>query len=221
MNYVRQATYTVYGPERYRETMAYSDFTLRKVKDTFDLKLVETGSFLTGFVPVHPSDYLQQTLERNLSMAIAVGTEKARSELLISPILVEVRERLQRRVSLFSGTDFTVDVSVGLNGICDFLLSQSQEQLLIEAPAVMIVEAKKEDLNPGLGQCIAELVAAQRFNQANDCPISAVYGAVTTGSLWRFLKLSGQTVEIDLADYAVPPVETVLGILLGIVGPSS
>ena len=197
--------------------MAYTDFTLRKVKNDFALKLVETGSFLTGFTPVQPSEYLQQTLERNLAMAIAVGTEKARSELLISPILVEVRERLQRQISLFSGTDFTVDASVGLNGICDFLISQSQEQLLIEAPAVMIVEAKKEDLNPGLGQCIAELVAAQQFNQANNCPIASVYGAVTTGSLWRFLRLSGQTVEIDLADYAVPPVETVLGILLGIV----
>lgn len=198
--------------------MAYSDFTLRKVKDNFSLQLVETGKFLTGFSPVQPSDYLAQTLERNLSMAIAVGTEKARSELLISPILVEVRERLQRQISLFSGTDFTVDASVGLNGICDFLISQSQEQLLIEAPAIVIVEAKKEDLNPGLGQCIAELVAAQRFNQEQGRPISAVYGAVTTGSLWRFLRLSGQTVEIDLKDYAVPPVETVLGILLGIVG---
>ncbi|MEM7796180.1 MAG: hypothetical protein AAF579_17215 [Cyanobacteria bacterium P01_C01_bin.118] len=198
--------------------MAYSDFTLRKVKDDFSLKLIETGAFLTDFSPIQPSDYLAQTLERNLSMAIAVGTEKARSELLISPILVEVRERLQRQVSLFSGTDFTVDASIGLNGICDFLISQSQEQLLIEAPAVMIVEAKKEDLNPGLGQCIAELVAAQRFNQENDRPIPAIYGAVTTGSLWRFLRLSGQTVEIDLADYAVPPVETVLGILLGIAG---
>ncbi len=198
--------------------MAYSDFTLRKVKDNFSLQLVETGEFLKSFSPVQPSDYLAQTLERNLSMAIAVGTEKARSELLISPILVEVRERLHRQISLFSGTDFTVDTSVGLNGICDFLISQSQEQLLIEAPAVMIVEAKKEDLNPGLGQCIAELVAAQRFNQEQGSPISTVYGAVTTGSLWRFLQLSGQTVEIDLADYAVPPVETVLGILLGIVG---
>lgn len=198
--------------------MAYSDFTLRKVKNAFSLNLVETGKFLANFSSVAPSDYLAQTLERNLAMAIAVGTEKARSELLISPILVEVRERLQRQVSLFSGTDFTVDASVGLNGICDFLISQSQEQLLIEAPTVMIVKAKKEDLNPGLGQCIAELVAAQRFNQENDRSISAIYGAVTTGSLWRFLRLSGQTVEIDLADYAVPPVETVLGILLGIVG---
>ncbi|NEQ49416.1 MAG: hypothetical protein F6K11_04675 [Leptolyngbya sp. SIO3F4] len=200
--------------------MAYSDFTLRTALTTFDLTLVETGAFLSQFEPVAPSDYLAQTLERNLSMAIAVGTEKARSELLISPILVEVRERLQRQISLFSGTDFTVDPSVGLSGICDFLISQSKEQLLIEAPAVIIVEAKKEDLNPGLGQCLAELVAAQRFNQSQGRPIDAVYGAVTTGSLWRFLRLTDQTAEIDLTNYPVPPLEPVLGILLGIANAS-
>jgi hypothetical protein len=59
-----------------------------------------------------------------LAMAIAVGTEKARSELLISPVLVEVREILNRTISIFSGTDFTVDDTVGLNGICDFLISR-------------------------------------------------------------------------------------------------
>lgn len=200
--------------------MAYSDFSLRQVKQAFGLTLLETGDFLTGFAPVAPSDYLAQTLQRNLSVAIAVGTEKARSELLISPILIEVRERLERRISLFSGTDFSVDASVGLNGICDFLISRSQEQLLIEAPAIVIVEAKREDLNPGLGQCIAELIAAQRFNEENGKPVEAVYGAVTTGSLWRFLRLSGQSVEIDLKDYGVPPVDEVLGILIGIAGLS-
>jgi hypothetical protein len=87
-----------------------------------------------------------------LAMAIAVGTEKARSELLISPVLVDVREILNRTVSIFSGTDFTVDDTVGLNGICDFLISRSSEQLLIEAPVVAIVEAKKDDLNSGTGQ---------------------------------------------------------------------
>ncbi|MFG6101990.1 hypothetical protein [Adonisia turfae] len=78
--------------------MAYSDFTLRKVKTDFALKLVETGSCLRGFPPVQPSDYLHQTLERNLSMAIAVGTEKARSELLISPIFVGNFEGYTERV---------------------------------------------------------------------------------------------------------------------------
>jgi hypothetical protein len=209
--------------------MAYSDFTLRKVKQEFGLTIQEQGSFLPEITPIPPSDYLAETLRRNLAMAIAVGTEKARSELLISPVLVEVREILNRTVSIFSGTDFTVDDTVGLNGICDFLISRSSEQLLIEAPVVAIVEAKKDDLNSGTGQiatqgsevsseqsvanCIAEMIAAQRFNKMNGSKIQNIYGTVTTGSNWRFLQLVGTTVSVDLADYPIPPIDRVLGIL--------
>jgi hypothetical protein len=148
-----------------------------------------------------------------LALAIAVGTEKARSELLISPVLVEVREILDRQISVFSGTDFTVDESLGLNGICDFLISRSTEQLMIESPVLAIVEAKKEDLNSGMGQCIAEMIAAQKFNEINDTPRRTMYGIVTTGNVWRFLKLSDRTASIDLTDYAMPPVDRILGIL--------
>jgi len=72
---------------------------------------------------------------------IATGSEKARSELIITPVLVEVRRILDRKVTLFSGEDFTVDESLGLNGRCDFLISRSAEMLAIEAPAVVIIEA--------------------------------------------------------------------------------
>jgi hypothetical protein len=209
--------------------MAYSNFTLRKVKQEFGLTIQEQNSFLPETAPVAPSDYLAETLRRNLAMAIAVGTEKARSELLISPVLVEVREILNRTISIFSGTDFTVDDTVGLNGICDFLISRSTEQLLIEAPVIAIVEAKKDDLNSGTGQsatqgseeaseqsvavCIAEMIAAQRFNEMNGSTIRSIYGTVTTGSNWRFLQLQGTTVSVDLTDYPIPPVDRVLGIL--------
>jgi hypothetical protein len=193
--------------------MAYSKFTLRQVKRDFDLTILEKESFLPSIQPIPPSDYLIETLRRNLTLALAVGTEKARSELLISPVLVELRESLNRSVSIFSGTDFTVDESLGLNGVCDFIISRSEEQLLIEAPVVVIAEAKKEDLNLGMGQCIAEMIAAQKFNELNGIPITNVYGTVTTGSIWRFLKLSGKTVCVDLSDYPVPPVDQVLGIL--------
>jgi hypothetical protein len=214
--------------------MAYSNFTLRKVKQEFGLTIQEQGSFLPEITPIPPSDYLAETLRRNLAMAIAVGTEKARSELLISPVLVEVREILNRTVSIFSGTDFTVDDTVGLNGICDFLISRSSEQLLIEAPVVAIVEAKKDDLNSGTGQiatqgsektseqsvanCIAEMIAAQRFNKMNGSKIQNIYGTVTTGSNWRFLQLVGTTVSVDLADYPIPPIDRVLGILTYLAG---
>jgi hypothetical protein len=125
-----------------------------------------------------------------------------------------VRKILDRKISFFSGEEFTVDPSVGLNGVCDFLISRSIEQLIIEAPAVVIVEAKKENLKGGLGQCMAEMIAAQRFNEAKQQPTEVVYGSVTSGNLWTFLKLEKQTVTIDFTDYLVPPVERLLGILV-------
>jgi hypothetical protein len=195
--------------------MAYSDFTLRKVLKDFNLS-TQDNSLCTNASPISPSPFLADFLDRSVSLAIAIGTEKARSELLISPILLDVREHLQRKISLFSGTDFTVDPTIGLNGICDFLISRSPEQVIITAPVAVIVEAKKGELDSGLGQCIAEMVAAQKFNQQQDNAIDTIYGTVTSGSLWRFLKLENQTVTFDLKEYAIPPVEKVLGILIHI-----
>lgn len=194
--------------------MSYSDFTLKKVKQTFGINTVEGNRFLPEIEPIAASATLTDFLAESLPLAIATGSEKARSELIISPVLVEVRKILQRKVSLFSGADFTVDSALGLNGVCDFVLSRSPEQLEVEAPAVMIVEAKKSDLNPGIGQCIAEMIAAQKFNEINNQAISPIYGSVTNGSAWRFLQLTEQTVTIDFTDYPLPPVDVILGILV-------
>lgn len=197
--------------------MPYSEFTLRKAKLAFGLTTVEAGRFLPPTEPIDPSVYLTESLIEGLPLATATGSEKARSELIISPILVEVRKILQRQVSLFSGEDFTVEPELGLSGVCDFLISRSPEQILIEAPAVVIVEAKKADLKAGLGQCAAEMVAAQKFNEINNIPIATIYGSVSSGTVWRFLKLESKTLTIDLNDYPVPPVEPLLGMLVWMV----
>ncbi|MTJ17389.1 MULTISPECIES: hypothetical protein [Dolichospermum] len=197
--------------------MSYSDFTLKKVKQTFGINTVENKKFLPEIQPIAASATLTDFLAESLPLAIATGSEKARSELIISPVLLEVRKILQRKISLFSGTDFTVDSALGLNGVCDFVLSRSTEQLEVEAPAVMIVEAKKSDLNPGIGQCIAEMIAAQKFNEINNQPIPTIYGSVTNGTVWRFLQLTEQTVTIDFTDYPLPPVDVILGILVWMV----
>ncbi len=197
--------------------MPYSEFTLRKAKLAFGLTTVEAGRFLPPTEPIEPSVYLTESLIEGLPLATATGSEKARSELIISPILVEVRKILQRQVSLFSGEDFTVEPELGLSGVCDFLISRSPEQILIEAPAIVIVEAKKADLKVGLGQCVAEMVAAQKFNEINNIAIGTIYGSVSSGTAWRFLKLEAKTLTIDLNDYPVPPVEPLLGMLVWMV----
>ena len=192
--------------------MPYDNFSLSRVKREFNLKTVENKGFFPEIELIEPSFYLKEALNEGLPLAIATGSEKARSELIISPILVEVR-----KISFFSGQDFTVAPELDLTGVCDFLISRSSEQVFIEAPAVVIIEAKKGDLKPGLGQCAAEMVAAQIFNQQNNIPITRIYGSVTSGTAWRFLKLEGEILNIDLQDYPVPPVEMILGMLVWMV----
>ena len=193
--------------------MAYSDFSLRKALQDFDLS-TQDEAFFRSIEPIIPSSYLLEFLERSLPLAIAIGTEKARSELLVSPILLEVREQLERKISFFSGIDFTVDASLGLNGVCDFLMSRSPEQMLLTAPVAVVVEAKRGELDSGMGQCLAEMVAAQKFNHDRGNEVSTIYGSVTSGSVWRFLKLENQKVTFDLTEYAIPPIDRVLGLLV-------
>lgn len=194
--------------------MAYSDFTtISKVRTTFNLTINETNHLFTDITPIEPSDYLKITLNEFLPLANAINTEKARSELIIAPVLLEVRRHLNFQVGFFSGTDFNVDPTVGLSGYCDYILTASKEMYEIRSPVVTLVEAKNENLKSGLGQCIAEMVAAQQFNQQEETPIDAIYGAVTTGMIWKFLRLNNQTVFIDLSDYFIKEVDKVLGIL--------
>ena len=190
--------------------MSYRDFnTIAKVK-ALGIEVLE-AVFLPKIEPIAPSSYLKEALRLGLPLILARGSEKARSELLIAPILLEVSRHLSHQVSLFSGEDFTVDTARGLNGICDFLISRSSQQLEIEQPVIVIVEAKKVDLNSGLGQCLAEMVAAQQFNQSET---QVIYGCVTTGTAWKFLQLKGTIANIDVTEYSIPPVDNVLGILV-------
>jgi hypothetical protein len=194
--------------------MAYSDFTLAKAKAAFGLTSQEGQNLFADAAAVQPSSFLSQTLTEFTDLATLIGTEKARSEFLIAPILAEVRRQLSYRIALFSGTEFNVDPSQGLQGFCDFILSASEEQLYIDAPVMTIVEAKREDIIGGLGQCVAEMVAAQQFNEKKGQPIAKVYGAVTSGTNWRFLVLEWNRVAIDSPEYYVSQIDRILGVLL-------
>ncbi len=197
--------------------MPYRDFDISKVKDKFDLTLVGDENFIPEVEAVSPSPYIAEFLKESIPLAIAMGSGKARSELIISPILFELRKLLNKEISFFSGEEFDVDKNLGLTGTCDFIVSLSPEQLFIEAPAFVIIEAKKENFKDALGQCIAQMVAAQKFNQKNDESISIVYGSITNGNIWSFLKLEEDIVTIDFTEHRILPVEQLLGTLVWIV----
>ena len=113
------------------------------------------------------------------------------------PILLEIERRNQEQFTVFSGKNFEVDRLKGLNGECDFILSKGQPTRLIKAPVFTLVEAKKQGIDVGLGQCVDQMVGAQLFNQRKQQPIDAIYECVTTGDRWQFLKLKQQELIIN------------------------
>lgn len=194
--------------------LSYSKFTLENAKTNFELTLEENQDLFNEIKPVKPSEILTTILREYIPLATAINTEKARSELLISQILADVRRQLNYRISLFSGTEFNVEADLGLQGYCDFLLSFSSEQYFITAPVLTIVEAKNENIIRGLGQCVASMVGAQLFNQRSGNSVKVIYGAVTTGTNWKFLTLQEKIVRIDAGEYYVKEVDKILGIIL-------
>ncbi|QSJ14086.1 hypothetical protein JYQ62_19215 [Nostoc sp. UHCC 0702] len=193
--------------------MGYSDFNLLEIIDSFGLVIHESSGLFASIQEQECSDLLSTILRENVDLAVAISSEKARSEMIISPILLEIRRKFNYQISLFSGVDFTVDSQRGLNGFCDFILSLSSEQLLVRSPVIVLVESKNENLRSGLAQCIAEMVAAQLFNERSGNQIKAIYGAVTIGTIWQFMKLEENIVSIDLSEYYIKDVKKILGIL--------
>ncbi|MEG3935236.1 MULTISPECIES: hypothetical protein [unclassified Microcoleus] len=197
--------------------MPYSQFSIEQIKATFGIAFSSKMGLFADIPAIEPSSFLQETLQFNLPLALEINSEKARSELIVAPILVEIKKRLPERMSLFSGREFNVDAARGLSGYCDFLISRSPEQLVIESPVIALVEAKNDNIQSGLGQCMAETIAAQIFNQRQENDIQTIYGVVTTGSIWKFFKLEGIAIEIDTSEYFINNVGKILGILINFI----
>jgi hypothetical protein len=191
--------------------MPYSNFTLEEVRDKFSLQ-ISSEPFFFDLEPIAPSDYLKQALIRSKPFQ-TTGSEKARSEFIIAPILLELRYLKNNSVSIFSGEEFTVDRDLGLSGICDFLISRNGSELIIDAPVIALVEAKKGVLKDGWGQCVAEMVAAKKFNENRGKSIKNIYGIVTSGSLWHFFQMKQDIVLFDPNEYSLSPVDNLLAIL--------
>jgi hypothetical protein len=192
--------------------MAYSDFTLPQVIDQFQLHQ-QSISLFDSVQPIALSEWLKETLASSQKLGLLSSTEKARSEFIVVPILLELERHNQNSVAVYSGKRFDVDSSKGLNGECDFILGKGMTSHVIQAPILALVEAKKQDIELGLGQCTAQMIAAQIFNQSKQQPTEAIFGCVTTAENWQFLKLEDKTLLIEPQIYYLNELEKVLGIL--------
>lgn len=193
--------------------MSYSDFTIQKVQKDFQVEIIEIPGIFAHIDEKPISSHLAETLKENIPLAMSINTEKARSEIIISPILVELRKIFNRKISIFSGVELDVDKEKGLNGYCGFIVISSPEQLFLKTPILSIVEAKNENIMSGLGQCIAEMIASKLYNEKEGHATNNIYGVVTSGNIWKFMKLKDNEIYIDLDDYGIKEVQKIIGIL--------
>jgi hypothetical protein len=196
--------------------MSFQNFTFPQVQQ--DLGLTIDEGDLYAHVPISAlREEFVAALTEGTTLALAVNTEKAKSEFIIAPLLLELRRSLGDRFGLFSGVELAVDPGRGLNGVCDFIITRSPRQFILSAPLIAIVEAKNDNLRSGLGQCIASMYAAQLFNQQSSAPIETVFGVITTGSAWKFLRLQQSVVTLDVKEYYIDNPGKIIGILSHIV----
>src|SRR5436190_820732 len=129
--------------------MAYSDFTLPALTRQFSLTIDETSDLFTNVLETTLRPEFKAQLDIMVPLALTTSTEKARSEFIIAPVLLELWLLHNREIGLFSGVEFNIDEAEGLTGVCDYIITLSPEQLFVKAPVLVVAEAKNEDIKKG------------------------------------------------------------------------
>jgi hypothetical protein len=194
--------------------MTYSDFTLEMVERAFGVT-VQPAALFPNLAPRAAPLWLQELLAKGRQLALI--SEKARSEFIVAPLLLASREISQGAVAIYSGMRLDVLPEQGLAGECDFVLTATPPVPVLHTPIVTVLEAKKNDVEGGLGQCAAQMTGARLLNQKEGRDGSRVFGCVTTGEAWQFLRLDETELRLDTARYYIDNVGGILAVFQAIV----
>lgn len=187
--------------------MAFSNLKLNDVKEKYGLEEFETDLF-PNLQPIQPSAWLKEAL--SMSKRLPLNSEKAKSEFIVSPILLDAWRSSNEKFSIFSGV--TLEVNLELKGECDFILSKAPKSKEIQAPIFTLIEGKDDNIRLGFGQCVAQMYAAQKFNEIKKRDVPVIYGCITTGDDWQFLKLEGNIVTFHDSRLYLSEVDKILGV---------
>jgi len=189
---------------------SYSHFTLEAIEAQFGIKNRMMPLF-NSIKEIPVSDFLQRLL--NNVAKLPMKSKKARSEMVVFPILLELRDLQNNFFTIYSGDTLNVDAERGLRGECDFIIAKDTGSLNVNAPIFQVVEAKKNDFDIGIPQCAAQMIASKIFNEKKGMDLNVIYGCVTTGEAWQFMKYIDNEILIDTRKYYLGDVGELLGVL--------
>jgi hypothetical protein len=193
--------------------MSYRLTTFSDLEEEYGIQQSTQAIFAADIPPVAASDWLLQTLA--IARRMPLRSEKAKSELLIAPIVTAVKLNNEDTIQVFSGEVLRVDKR--LNGEIDFIFARYPRAVELRSPIFCVTEAKRGALEEGFAQCAAQLYGARVFNETHKTTIKTLYGAVSNGTDWKFLKLANNTVFIDENIYTIEQLPTLLGIFQEII----
>ncbi len=194
--------------------MAYTDFTLKHLYTKFGINN-KIAPLFPKLAPIEPSDWLKDMLQK--ASLLPLRSEKAKSEMIVFPILLELRNRNDNFITIYSGDNLNADDENGLKGECDFIITKDIGTYDINYPIIQIVEAKKHDIDSGIPQCAAQMLGAKIYNEKNGVKINSIYGCVTTGNDWLFLKLEEDIITIDRQKYYLNEIDVLLAVFQKII----
>lgn len=189
--------------------MAFSDFkAIPEVQEQFSIRHIENDFIAVTETTITPSEQFLQELAFSRQYIDVFASESARCEAVIFPVLREVYKEYAEDYALWIKKPIVYDET--LSGTPDYFISTRSElgMLVVGMPLIMFVEAKKNDFEQGWGQCLAELVAAQKINADSEIPI---YGIVSDGTFWQFGYLVGDAFTRNQTSFSVDDLPTLFG----------
>ncbi len=187
-------------------TMAFSDFA--QVQREFRITYQEQH-FLNADERQPSQNFLEEFVF-NQEYLDVYTSEASRAEMVICPILREVYKQYYQQYIFWVQKSISYDKQ--LTGTPDYIIAKRSTlgKTVLEFPVVLVTEAKRNDFEQGWGQCLAELVAAQKLNKT---PLVPVYGIVTDGKLWEFGKLREEHFVKNKEGYTVDHLASLFGVL--------
>jgi hypothetical protein len=159
---------------------SFSSFSMSEAYKQLGIKTLVPWVFqIEAF---EPSDFFIKHLER-LHRKFDLQSYEESKKLLIDAFCDEAMEGIDS-LKIWKGGKIESDVLVGN---ADYLIAEKQDYL--DTPFLCIVEAKRDDFEQGLAQCLVEMQACQWQNNQTGKQID-VLGVVTNAREWIFYKLA-------------------------------
>jgi hypothetical protein len=189
--------------------MAFSSYkSIGAVVKEFQVKYTEADFIVETEFNI--SEYFREDLQTVMREGVVDNSEFAICENLIYPVLKEVWKCYRSKFLLWSHESLTYDEN--LSGFPEYILAKRSPlgKVVFDKPYLLLVEAKQDKFEEGWGQCLAEMIAAQRLNED---PQMIVFGIVSNGAIWQFSKLKADTFTRNITLYSIQELDKLFAVV--------